>query len=193
MEGLHSVTKFRKRVDSLCEQQRHCERRCEEERRGLAQAHENVKHTEIAQTIVQGIAQKVQSEAHLRIASIVTRCLHAVFGEDSYDFRIVFDRKRGKTEARLLFVRDGKEYDPLSSSGGGVVDVASFALRLACLLLSRPVRRRLLVLDEPMKHLSSVYRPAICELLQRLTKELSVQMIMVSHSEEFQIGKVIEL
>ncbi len=83
--------------------------------------------------------------------------------------------------------------DPTASVGGGVVDVASFALRLACLLLASPKRRRLLCLDEPFKHLSENYRPAVRELIEVLAREMDVQFIIVTHSNELKIGKVIEL
>ena len=73
---------------------------------------------------------------------------------------INFLQKRGKTEAELVFVRDGKELSPTDGAGLGACDVAAFSLRAAAICLSRPGRRRLLVLDEPFKHLSEEYREA---------------------------------
>ena len=142
-----------------------------------------------AQKIVQALAESIQQEAHGRIAGVVSRCLAAVF-EDPYEFRIVFEQTRGRTEARLVFVRDGVEVNPIDSSGGGVVDVAAFALRLSCLMLSRPARRRVVVMDEPFRFVSKAYRPAVALLLEQLSKELSVQFIVVTHFPELAIGKV---
>lgn len=142
-----------------------------------------------AQKIVQAIAEAIQQEAHGRIAGVVSRCLAAVF-EDPYEFRIVFEQSRGRTEARLVFARDGVEVNPIDSSGGGVVDVAAFALRLSCLMLSRPARRRVVVMDEPFRFVSKAYRPAVAMLLMQLAKELQVQFIIVTHFPELAIGKV---
>lgn len=147
-----------------------------------------------ARDLIQAAAHAVQEEAHSRLATVVTRCLKAVFGDEAYTFRIRFERKRGKTEAHLILERDGLELDdPLSQAGGGVIDVAALGLRLACLLTSIPRLRKLLVLDEPLKHLSAQYRPAAREMLETLARELEVQVIMVTHSDELRCGEVIEL
>lgn len=142
-----------------------------------------------AQEIAQEAARAVQEASHAQIASIVSRCLRSVFRED-YEFRIIFDKKRGKTEARFVFIKDGEEVDPLKSSAGGEIDVASFALRLAALLLHQPKLRRLLVLDEPMKFLSRNFRPAVAQLLEELSEELGVQIILITHLPELEIGEV---
>lgn len=159
----------------------------------VAQVREKAEATLRAQQLVQVVAEQVQQQAHRQVASVVTRCLKAVFGEDSYEFQIIFERKRGRTEARLLFTRDGLEVEPLEAAGGGVVDVAAFALRLACLMLSMPRKRKLLVLDEPFRFVSQEYRPRVRELLLTLSKEMEVQILLVTHAEELVCGKVIEL
>lgn len=138
------------------------------------------------------MAQTVQEKAHEQIAGVVTRCLEAVF-EEPYEFRIVFEKKRGKTEARLTFFRDGHELDPMDQSGLGVVDVGAFALQLSDLLLRRPRRRKLLVMDEPFRHLSRDNAERVRDLLLTLSKEMSVQFVMVTHSEELAVGKVVRL
>lgn len=144
------------------------------------------------QKAMQEIAAALQETAHRQVAAVVTRCLQAVFGP-SLEFRIVFEQKRGKTEARLFVVRDGMLLDPLEEEGGGVVDVAAMALRLVAVVLSRPRRRRLLLLDEPMKHLSRDHRPAIIELLQALAEELDFQIVMTTHAPELAFGKVVRI
>jgi DNA repair exonuclease SbcCD ATPase subunit len=145
-----------------------------------------------AQDILQQLAQAVQQRAHQKIAEVVTSCLEAVF-DDPYSFHIEFERKRGKTEARLKFKRGGMTVDPLNSTGGGVVDVAAFALRIACLMLHRPRLSKVVVLDEPFKFVSSQYRDRVRTMLERLAKDLDMQIIMVSHIDELETGQVIEL
>jgi DNA repair exonuclease SbcCD ATPase subunit len=148
--------------------------------------------TEEAQGIVQAIAETVQEEAHDRIAGVVSRCLAAVFDEP-YEFHIRFERARGRTEARLVFVRDGFEVNPIDGSGGGVVDVAAFALRLSCLMLARPACRRVVVLDEPFKFVSADRRTGVRAMLESLAVDLDVQFIMVTHIDELRCGTIIEV
>lgn len=164
-----------------------------QEKLTLQAAKQRVEDTLYAQTLVQQVAETVQTRAHSQIAKVVSKCLTAVFGDEAYSFKINFSRKRGKTEAELVYSRDGLEVDPVSAAGGGVVDVTAFALRLACLILATPKRRRLLVLDEPFKHLSPEYRSKVREMLKRLSKEMKVQFIIVTHSPELVCGKEIEI
>ena len=165
-----------------------------QERRALWQAKEHAAAVLEAQQLCQQVAEAVQVSAHKQIASVVTRCLQAIFQEEAYEFQIDFSRKRGKTEAKLAFTRMGQIFDPISASGGGMVDVASFALRLACLVLTRPTRRRLLVLDEPFRFVNGKeYQDRVGSLLTALAKEMQVQFVIVSDDEWLKIGKVVEL
>jgi len=145
-----------------------------------------------AQQIVQAVAETIQEEAHDRIAGVVSRCLAAVFDEP-YEFQIRFERARGRTEARLVFVREGMEINPIDASGGGVVDVAAFALRLSCLMLARPACRRVVVLDEPFRFVSKEYRVRVRIMLEDLARELGVQFIIVTHIRELATGHIIEV
>jgi DNA repair exonuclease SbcCD ATPase subunit len=146
-----------------------------------------------AQLAFQTIAEEIQNQAHERIAAVVSRCLQDIFGDGAYEFLVKFEKKRGKTEAKFVFSRNGAELDPLAATGGGVVDVVAFALRLAALRLSRPSPRSLLILDEPFKHLSESYRQSIGEMLRRLSEELEIQIVLVTHMPEIATGTVYEL
>jgi DNA repair exonuclease SbcCD ATPase subunit len=162
-------------------------------RRELDAARTHAEASSEALSVAQSAAQHIQTLAHDRIASLVTQCLKAVFGAGAYEFKILFDKKRGHTEARLVFVRGGREVDPAGASGGGAVDVAAFALRLSCLMTHRPPLRKLLVLDEPFRCLSEEYKPAARLLLEKLSVELGVQFVIVTHDKEFKIGTVVEI
>lgn len=163
------------------------------ERTRLEQAKTNLEAIQTAQKLVQEVATRVQEEAHAQIGGLVTRALRAVFGEDAYTFKIVFEQKRGKTEARFVFVRDGEEIDPMSAAGGGVIQVAALALRISCMVLEVPPVRLLLVADEPCSMVSKEYRSRVRNLLETLAEELDMQIILTTHSPDLQIGKVVEL
>jgi DNA repair exonuclease SbcCD ATPase subunit len=143
--------------------------------------------------VAQQVAADVQAKAHQRIAQVVSRSLSSVFGPDAPQFKIRFEQKRGKTEALLLLEQDGLEMDPLTATGGGVVDVASLSLRLSCLMLSNPPLRKVLVLDEPLRHLSADYRPAARELIEQLASEFEIQFVIVTHDPALEMGRVIQL
>ena len=142
--------------------------------------------------LTQIVAQQVQQLAHTKIAGVVSKCLEAVFDEP-YQFRIEFERKRNQTEARLVLERGGFEVDPITASGGGVVDTVAFALRVACLVLSRPKLQTLLVLDEPFKYVSADYLPRVRQLLETLSEEMGVQILMITHIPALETGKTVRL
>lgn len=139
--------------------------------------------------MAQALAVEVQTQAHKRLAEVVTRALAAVF-ETPYCFELVFDQSRGRTAVGLRFTRDGQEFDPMYSTGGGVLDIAAFALRIAAILVARPPLRKLVVLDEPFRHLSTAYRERAAALVETLAKELDFQILLITHFEEFELGVV---
>ena len=170
----------------------HAEQRLKESKEEAEQTKKKAEETEEARKFLQAVAATVQRHAHGQIAAVVSRCLEAVF-DDPYEFHIEFVEKRGKTEAKMLFARNGNLIDPMSASGGGVVDVAAFAARIACLLLSRPAKRKLLVLDEPFRFVSRDLRPRVRELIETLSEEMQVQFILVTHDLQLAAGKVVEV
>ena len=138
--------------------------------------------SEQAQAIIQLVAQKTQGELEYRLSEIVSLALAAVF-EDPYKLKVNFVIQRGKTECVLLFEKNGETFDPLSSTGGGAVDIAAMALRVAIWSLTQPKTRNVLILDEPFRFLSKEYQIKASLMLKELSEKLSLQIIMVSHSE----------
>lgn len=179
------IARIQSRLDLLTQS-------AEREGQELAKTLTRSRQAQDAQELLQHLAQAVQQQAHQRISEVVSSCLAAVF-DDPYEFKIVFERKRGRTEAHLHFVRGSLEVDPLTASGGGMVDVAAFALRVACLVLHRPRLQRVVVLDEPFRFVSAQYQGAVHSMLENLSKKMEVQMIMVTHNERYMTGKVIDL
>ena len=189
-----TLPEIRERMGVLKAKRSHAIERLHEEKTAAQIVREHIDHITEAQRILQQVAQSIQQQAHDKIASVVSRCLSAVFQEDAYEFRIHFDRKRGRTEARIVFVRDDHELSPTTSTGGGVLDIASFALRLACLMLRKPAGRRLLVMDEPFRNLHSpLYRQRARQMVETLAEEMDFQFVVSTGIEEFQMGTIIEV
>lgn len=185
---------FRERADALKREYDRTQERISEETAALKRCLAEEAAVNEAGLILQRVAQQVQQQAHSAIVGVVSRCLQAVFGDDAYEFDIVFERKRGKTEARLSFRRDGHEVHPTMGAGHGCRDIASFALRIACMMLTKPALRRVLVLDEPFAHVhGEVQRKKARELIETLPTELGVQLILVTGLEWLKAGKIIEV
>jgi len=165
-----------------------------DEKKKLKEAEVYLQAVEEARRICQDVAQTIQKQAHHQIEKIVSLCLQTIFGDD-YTFEILFVKKRGRTEAQLnLKYKDNVIENPLDASSGGVLDVAGFGLQLAVLMLGKPQCRKLLVLDEPFKNLHGLeYRERVRVLLEKLSKEFKVQIIIVTGIKDFEIGKIINL
>ncbi len=140
----------------------------------------DVLNIEKAHTIMKRVAQRTQQQLQYHISEIVTLALAAVFDEP-YEFEIDFVERRGKTEADLFFVKGGEREEPLDASGGGVADIASFALRVAMWNLQNQKSRCCQILDEPFKHIKGVdaNRKAI-QMVKEISNRLKLQIIMVS-------------
>lgn len=191
------VMNRRQKIDSFLADFRVAKTVVRDEQLALMEVEDKHTNAEEAQEIIQVVAQTLQQEAHDRIAGVVSRCLEAVFDEP-YKFVIEFERKRGRTEAKLTFVRDCLVLDdPINQAGGGPVDVAAFALRLACLVLMRPALRKVLVLDEPFAKIRGKhYRERVRNLILQLADELDIQFILnidIDAYPEFALGKVVEI
>lgn len=187
-----ALKEYRKEVDELLEDRRYLKRSIKAKAEAQKSATERIQKLLEAQSILQEAGAHVQEQAHVKIASVVTKCLESVF-ENPYTFKIHFERKRNATEAKIVFERDGQEVDPLTASGGGAVDVAAFALRMACLVLSRPKKRRVLFLDEPFRFVSEKYRPNIKEMLETLSSDLGVQIVMITHIRAIETGTIVHV
>jgi len=135
-----------------------------------------------ARIFFQEIATLTQQKVEKRISSIVSMALEAVFPEP-YKFVLEFIPKRNQTECLLLFEKNEERIKPIDASGGGTIDVASIALRIAFLTLNKKARR-IMLLDEPLRFVSKNYIDRCGELLQLLSERNKIQFIIVTHLDE---------
>ena len=139
-------------------------------------AHED---TEKAHALIQKVAVSTQEALQVQISEIGSMAMQAVF-HDPYKLHIAFEPKRGRSEAQITFERDGNQVDPMGESGGGTVDLASFALRVTFLSLERGTMP-VLILDEPLKNLSKELHPLAGEFITEISHRLGIQMIIITH------------
>lgn len=152
------------------------------------QLNHDLKLLEDTQIFLQKIAQETQEHLRFQIEDIVNLALETCFPGE-YIFQIKFEISRGKTEAELVFLdqKTKRQIDPMNASGGGVVDLTTFALRIACYALERGTDN-VIVLDEPFRFLSRDLQQRAGEILKTLSERMNLQIIMVSH-----IGEIIDV
>jgi len=135
-----------------------------------------------ARELLRTVALETQEQLRYHIEEIVGLAMTAVL-DDPYELEADFVLKRGKTECELWFSRDGERVKPIDASGGGAVDVASFALRVAVWGLRNPRSRALIVLDEPFRFLSAGLQSRASDMLKELSLRLGIQFLIVTHNE----------
>lgn len=135
-----------------------------------------------------------QKQTNDRISNIITKLYQFVF-ENNDRVIITTDIKRNTPVASILIEteRNGETItlDPVEEEGGGKLDIISLGLRLAGLLLFSPSLNRVLILDEPLKNLSTnetsakAYRQRTAEFLRMVCQEYGIQIIMTTHDKAF--------
>lgn len=149
-------------------------------------------YAEEALAFIQQVAKATQGQVKVHIEDIVTMALETIM-DNPYKLELDFVLRRNKTECDIYFVRNGRRIKPIDESGGGAVDIASFASRIALWSLSSS--DNVLVFDEPFKFVSKQYQAKVAELLNKLSDKLGLQIIMVSHNDNYiqQADKIIEV
>jgi ABC-type uncharacterized transport system YnjBCD ATPase subunit len=154
-------------------------------KRDLKHTERDTRKHEQAKEVVRKVGLATQQQLEYHFSDVVTSALEAVF-PSPYSLSVKFVERRGKTECDLGFEREGEILDPLAATGGGAIDVASFALRIAAWSMQRPRPASLLVLDEPFRHLSSDLQDKAGAMLRELSTKLRLQMLLITHEERLE-------
>ena len=160
--------------------------RLKEEQTKLEKLDGKNKSLEKIRSVFQEAGTRTQQRIENHISQIVSTALASVWN-DPYEFELEFVIKRGKTEANLWFVRNDNKMHPMGNSGGGAIDIASMALRIAAWSLNKNTRP-IMILDEPFKNLSENLQPAASDMLKMLSEKLGLQIVIVSHIQELVNG-----
>jgi len=138
---------------------------------------------EQALEILKTVGLSTQQQLQYHISDITSLALEAVF-KNAYELRLEFVERRNKTECDIYFVREETKIDPISESGGGAIDVASFALRIASWRMNHPKNRNVIILDEPMRFLSSDLQEKASQMIKEISDKLGIQFIIITHEPE---------
>jgi len=140
-----------------------------------------VSRFEQAREVVREVGLKTQEQLQYHIGDITSLALEAVF-DDPYELHAEFVQRRNKTECDLYFSRGDERVDPLAASGGGAVDVAAFALRIAAWSMATPKSRNVIILDEPLRYLSEDKQERASMMIKELSDRLGIQFIIITHN-----------
>jgi len=151
--------------------------------RKAKEAGRDMRRWEQAREIIREVGLKTQQQLQYHIGDITSLALEAVFPVDPYELVVEFVERRNKTECDLYFSRDGHKIHPLSASGVGAVDVATFALRIAAWSMQIPKRRNVIILDEPFRFLSAEYQEKASRMVKELSEKLGLQFIIITHEQ----------
>lgn len=146
----------------------------------LKRVDKSLKKHEQALELVRSVSIKTQKQLQFHISDVTSMAMEAVF-PDPYKLVVEFVLRRNKTECDLFFERNGVRMDPLDASGGGAVDIAAFALRIASWSMQAPKFRNTIILDEPFGWLSDDMQERASEMLQQISQKMGIQFIIVTH------------
>jgi ABC-type dipeptide/oligopeptide/nickel transport system ATPase subunit len=152
----------------------------------LQQAENDLQTAIKARTIIQEAATETQQNLKYHIESLVNEALRSIWGEQAYTFKANFVQRRNRVECDLRLVRDGNEIEPLFSTGGGVCDVVSIALRMVFHGLGKTIP--VMIDDEPLRQLSRDMQEAAANVRNALCRQLGLQFIIITHEEDAILG-----
>jgi len=174
------LTDIRNKVERLKGRQKYITQQKEELEAHILLMGKDIRRHEQAREIVRQVGLLTQQQLQFHISDVTSLALEAVF-DNPYELLVEFIQRRNKTECDLLFERDGKQLDPMSATGGGAVDIAAFALRIASWSMKVPRTRQVIILDEPMRFLSANYMDQASAMLKDISTRLGLQFIIVTH------------
>jgi len=126
------------------------------------------------------VRELLKERLETSLSSIVSDGLTRVYGEP-LQLVIELDDRADLPVARFR-LRDerGLETELIEARGGGLVNIASFLLKVRLIMGMVPEQARVLALDEPFVNVDGVAIDAVCALLRRIAHEGGFQVIVIT-------------
>lgn len=141
-------------------------------------------HLNEAMTVMNAVSVINADDFNKIIEGIVTEMLQVVYGK-SYSFIIENSIQRNQPETNFYVKIGDKKYSlKFEELGGGVIDVVSFALRITTWAISSNKTDNIIIADEPVKNVDSDRLVKVCEMIKKLSSELCLQFLIVTHETE---------
>ncbi|KKL26005.1 hypothetical protein LCGC14_2399620 [marine sediment metagenome] len=174
-----SVKELRTKLERRKGQKIQIEKNIEAIQVSLSQSRKDLRTHTRAREVIKKVGLETQQQLSFNISEVTSMALNAVL-DKPYELEVEFVEKRNKTECKLWFARNGDLIKPFDG-GGGALDVAAFALRVASWSMQFPRTRNVLILDEPFKHLKGEEsNRKVLEMVREISSKLGLQIIMVS-------------
>ena len=122
-----------------------------------------------------------RNEVKTKLETLSNLALSSVFTEKKMQFKVIPNRNKKGLFYDLYIDTDGNITPLEDCKGGGVLDIISLCLRISYLRIFKGTLRQVLILDEPFKNLDDVRRPAAIDWLSTTSREMNIQMIIVTH------------
>ena len=138
-------------------------------------------------TFINEAVKLTQDEIKDQVESLVTTAMEMVF-DKHYDFELRFDRVGNRLDCKAVLIDGDRVMDDLEFDvGGSRIDTISIALRVVIWSLEDDQPRGVFILDEPFTSLGGSHLlDRTLEVIQRLSQELGIQMIIITHIERAQ-------
>jgi len=137
---------------------------------------------ERARDIANAVLLLTQDQVKSYIEEIVSLALSSVY--PGYSFELEYEIKCNQSEATPWIIKYDDRMNPRGEVGGGVIDIVSLGLRFALWSLSEPKPPPIFILDEPAKFVSRDKQEDFGAMLREVSKMLSIQILIVSHSTD---------
>ena len=174
-----NVTQYHKQLLRLQGSREHYLAQRKELQKELEQKVELCRVLDEARELVKRVGAQTQKQLTIRLGDLVTKCLHEIMGED-YEFKMTIQERGGTSHFDMFIFEGGEVYDPMDAKGGTVVDIITFSLRAACLLLDKKAAK-VLAMDEPFRFVSKDLQPRVAVLLEKIREKLGIQMVAITH------------
>lgn len=129
------------------------------------------------------VQQATKEKIKKGFEQIVTYALRYVYSSD-YKFELEFERRGNLQELYFNIKTPDKQkpLDPKDTSGGGVLDILSLALRISLLELIKPKLEGFLVLDEPFRNINGEdYLKNGLKFVEKICEKIKRQIIFLTN------------
>jgi ABC-type iron transport system FetAB ATPase subunit len=138
-------------------------------------------------TVLKHLLDNMVKDEISKMAGLVTYGLKTIFDDQNLTFAPKIVKKNEKIHIELK-TRDGAPgffiEGEFESFGGSVAVIESFLMRILCLIKKKLAR--LMLLDETFAAVGQDYIPNTSRLISQLSKKLGVDILLVTHQNEFQ-------
>lgn len=146
---------------------------------------ENIQTRVKAIDYIEKVAYIERNQVKTKVQQLITSCLRSVY-DDSYSVQFNYGIKGSRTSVDIQLVKKCPDgiliRRGIQGIGGGVSDSISLPLKLIVLLNDKEYEK-ILIVDQPGKHLDLDRVPKFASFLKKISKELGVQIIMSSHHQ----------